>query len=175
MIRATLKSLRLSVRNASAAGYSGQHFCVPTTHLQDRRYPFNLGDSFSRSIQNAGWAASRVLGPRGFCSRESSDPRALSAHLSDNQLAGTLANDGSEAPFAWLGGSDSASEGQWVWENNGDVFWSGDFNGGPVGGRFNNWGFSPTARQVTRTLLQSVSLIGPSLFMTLAAPGSGTT
>ena len=39
---------------------------------------------------------------------------ALSAHLSDNQLAGTLANDGSEAPFAWLGGSDSASEGQWV-------------------------------------------------------------
>ena len=68
---------------------------------------------------------------------------ALSAHLSDEQLAGTLANDGSEAPFAWLGGSDSASEGQWVWENNGDVFWSGDFNGRPIGGRYNNWGMQP--------------------------------
>lgn len=68
---------------------------------------------------------------------------ALSAHLSEKQLASTLANDGSEAPFAWLGGSDSASEGQWVWENNGDVFWSGDFNGGPVGGRYNNWGIQP--------------------------------
>ena len=126
----------MSVRNASAAGHGGQHFCVPKTHLQDRQYPFNLGDSFSRASKM------RVGQHQGYLARVDSAREnqvileALSAHLSDKQLAGTLANDGSEAPFAWLGGSDSASEGQWLWENNGDVFWSGDFNGRPIGGRY---------------------------------------
>lgn len=68
---------------------------------------------------------------------------ALVDHLTEAQLAATLAEDGSETPFVWLGGSDKAAEGQWVWSNNGDQFWQGDFNGTPVGGLFTNWGVQP--------------------------------
>jgi hypothetical protein len=68
---------------------------------------------------------------------------ALSAHLSPAQLANTIANDNSDTPFVWLGGSDEGREGQWLWSNNGDPFWQGDFNGKPVAGRFTNWGVQP--------------------------------
>ena len=64
-------------------------------------------------------------------------------HLSDEQLAATIATDGSETPFVWLGGSDFASEGQWVWSNNNDAFWLGDFNGVAVEDRYTNWGVQP--------------------------------
>ena len=68
---------------------------------------------------------------------------AVMAHLSEEQLAASLAEDGSDIPFIWLGGSDSSIEGQWVWSDNGDQFWEGDFNGTPVGGLFTNWGVQP--------------------------------
>ena len=69
--------------------------------------------------------------------------RALSAHLSPAQLANTIPNDVSEAPFVWLGGSDEDREGQWLWSNNGDPFWRGNFNGKPIAGRYTNWGVQP--------------------------------
>ena len=68
---------------------------------------------------------------------------AVMAHLSEEQLAASLAEDGSAVPFIWLGGSDSSVEGRWVWSGNGDQFWEGDFNGNPVGGLFTNWGVQP--------------------------------
>ena len=68
---------------------------------------------------------------------------AVSTHLSPEQFAETIPDDGSEAAFVWLGGSDQDSEGQWVWTNNGDPFWQGDFNGAAVGGRYANWGVQP--------------------------------
>ena len=68
---------------------------------------------------------------------------AVSTHLSPAQLANSVPNDGSEAAFVWLGGSDAEREGQWTWTNNGDPFWQGDFNGSPVGGRYTNWGIQP--------------------------------
>ena len=68
---------------------------------------------------------------------------ALSAHLSPAQLANSIPNDASEAPFIWIGGSDEAREGDWRWSNNGDSFWRGDFNGKPVAGRYTNWGVQP--------------------------------
>ena len=45
------------------------------------------------------------------------------------------------APVAdcWLGGSDSAVEGEWRWQD-GTQFWQGDFTGSAVGGLYNNWG-----------------------------------
>lgn len=67
----------------------------------------------------------------------------VSAHLSPAQLANSIPNDGSEAAFVWLGGSDAAREGQWTWSNNGDRFWQGDFNGSSVAGRYTNWGIQP--------------------------------
>ena len=68
---------------------------------------------------------------------------AVSTHLSPAQRANSIPNDGSEAAFVWLGGSDAEREGQWIWTNNGDPFWQGDFNGSPVGGRYTNWGIQP--------------------------------
>jgi hypothetical protein len=38
----------------------------------------------------------------------------------------------------WLGGSDAADEGRWVW-TDGTPFWMGDENGMPVGGSYTNW------------------------------------
>lgn len=40
---------------------------------------------------------------------------------------------------AWIGASDTASEGAWRWSNNGDQFWSGGAFGSAVGGRYANW------------------------------------
>lgn len=68
---------------------------------------------------------------------------AVSNRLSAEQVAVTTANDGSGAAFIWLGGTDSDQEGDWRWINNGDAFWYGDFNGSPIGGRYNNWGIQP--------------------------------
>jgi hypothetical protein len=68
---------------------------------------------------------------------------ALSAHLSPAQLANSIPNDVSEAPFIWIGGSDEDREGRWLWSNNGDPFWQGDFNGKAIAGRYTNWGVQP--------------------------------
>lgn len=68
---------------------------------------------------------------------------AVSKHLSPAQLANSIPNDGSETAFVWLGGSDAEREGRWLWTNNGDPFWQGDFNGSPVGGRYTSWGIQP--------------------------------
>lgn len=67
----------------------------------------------------------------------------VSERLSAEQRTSTTPNDGSETPFIWLGGSDATSEGDWRWANNDEPFWSGDFNGSPVAGRYHNWGVQP--------------------------------
>lgn len=38
----------------------------------------------------------------------------------------------------WIGGSDSADEGTWIWVD-GDQFWDGIFTGMPVGGLYSSW------------------------------------
>ena len=68
---------------------------------------------------------------------------ALSTHLSPAQLANSIPNDVSEAPFVWIGGSDEEREGRWLWSNNGDPFWQGNFNGKPIDERYTNWGVQP--------------------------------
>lgn len=91
----------------------------------------------------------QLAGKQGYLARISSAQEnavileAVMAHLTEEERAATIAEDGSDTPFIWLGGSDSAREGQWIWADNGDQFWEGDFNGNPVGGLFNNWGVQP--------------------------------
>jgi len=67
----------------------------------------------------------------------------VTERLSAEQRAATTPDDGSEAPFIWLGGSDAANEGDWRWSNNDEPFWSGDFNGSSVDGSYHNWGVQP--------------------------------
>lgn len=103
----------------------------------------------SWSAASAAAAKMKLGGLKGYLVRVDSEGEnralfeAVSAHLTKSQLARTLAEDGSEAPFVWLGGSDAEREGEWIWSNNRDPFWSGDFNGSPVAGRYTNWGVQP--------------------------------
>jgi hypothetical protein len=114
------------------------------------------GHTYKIISQPATWHAAssaaakmQLAGHTGYLVRIDSDREnravleAVSSHLTKSQLARTLADDGSNAPFIWLGGSDAEREGEWVWSNNGDPFWSGDFNGSPISGRYTNWGVQP--------------------------------
>ncbi|NOQ75343.1 MAG: T9SS type A sorting domain-containing protein [Crocinitomix sp.] len=59
----------------------------------------------------------------------------------------TIAPDGGGGAYLWLGGTDRAEEGVWIWDINdddtGDQFWEGAVDGTPVGGLYNNWGDEP--------------------------------
>ncbi|MFT5823000.1 MAG: hypothetical protein ACI8ZM_004259 [Crocinitomix sp.] len=61
--------------------------------------------------------------------------------------AETSAPDGGGGSYLWLGGTDRAEEGVWIWDINdddiGDQFWEGAVDGTPVGGLYNNWGDEP--------------------------------
>ena len=96
---------------------------------------------------------------------------AVSTHLSPAQLANSIPNDGSEAAFVWLGGSDAEREGQWTWTNNGDPFWQGDFNGSPVGGRYTNWGIQPDNAGGAENALAMGLADWPEPFYDLGATG----
>ncbi len=61
----------------------------------------------------------------------------------------TLVNDGGEIAYVWIGASDLAEEGTWLWDGNGDDegvnFWNGQGaaaanDGSPVNNLYNNWG-----------------------------------
>ena len=98
---------------------------------------------------------------------------AVTSHLSPAQLANSIPNDGSEAAFVWLGGSDGAREGQWIWTNNGDLFWRGDFNGAPVNGRFTNWGVQPDNLGGVENALAMGLANWPEPFYDLGEAGNG--
>lgn len=59
----------------------------------------------------------------------------------------TVATDGGGASYLWLGGHDSASEGNWVWNGDNDSqsspFWIGTSSGSAVNGNYENWGNEP--------------------------------
>ena len=76
-------------------------------------------------------------------------------------------------PFIWLGGSDADAEGTWIWSNNGDQFWSGDFNGSGVGDRFTHWGVQPDSATGPRMRLRWAWATGRAL-LDLGSTGNGT-
>ncbi len=59
----------------------------------------------------------------------------------------TVAPDGGDGSYLWIGGNDIAEEGKWIWDgdNNGKgtQFWQGTTTGNVVGGLYNNWGDEP--------------------------------
>ncbi|MDC0230457.1 T9SS type A sorting domain-containing protein [Aureispira] len=59
----------------------------------------------------------------------------------------TIAPDGGNGSYLWIGGNDLTTEGDWVWngDNNGTSiqFWQGTTSGSPIGGLYNNWGNEP--------------------------------
>ncbi len=58
----------------------------------------------------------------------------------------TVAPDGGNASYLWIGGNDLVEEGNWVWiDENGSTtqFWQGISTGNSVDGLYNNWGDEP--------------------------------
>lgn len=59
----------------------------------------------------------------------------------------TIASDGGNASYVWLGGNDILQEGKWIWDGNNDAastqFWQGTASGSAIGGLYNNWGDEP--------------------------------
>lgn len=70
---------------------------------------------------------------------------ALKMHIT--KFENTVAFDGGDGAYVWLGGNDIQEEGNWIWDGNGDTlgvqFWLGDANGTAVDGQFTNWGMEP--------------------------------
>jgi hypothetical protein len=62
-------------------------------------------------------------------------------------ISDTIAPDGGNASYVWIGGNDITTEGVWIWDGDndgvGDQFWQGTSTGSPVGGLYNNWGNEP--------------------------------
>jgi hypothetical protein len=62
------------------------------------------------------------------------------------EYSNTLAPDGGNGIYVWIGATDRVTEGSWIWDgdvdNVGDVFYQGEgrFGGMAVGGRYSNWG-----------------------------------
>lgn len=57
--------------------------------------------------------------------------------------------NGGDIAYVWIGATDKATEGTWLWDgdgdDSGDHFWSGEGanganNGSPAGGAYHNWG-----------------------------------
>ena len=67
----------------------------------------------------------------------------LMANIPANEFANTSSADGGDASYVWIGANDIATEGNWIWDDNGTQFWQGDFDGAPVAGLYNNWGLEP--------------------------------
>ncbi len=100
----------------------------------------------------AGCGSNAVLGPAGGCWRVLQVPRSWGASRrrcrsigagwdlasirseEENEFVDALGSD-----QLWIGGSDLASEGDWVWVDDGTPFWEGRQNGRAVGRAFVAW------------------------------------
>jgi len=70
--------------------------------------------------------------------------KLLNASIDESE---TVAPDGGNASYVWIGGNDLNSEGAWIWDgdNNqvGIQFWQGNQSGSSVDDLYNNWGNEP--------------------------------
>jgi len=64
----------------------------------------------------------------------------LNRYIEDAEYIGTVASNGGEASYVWIGANDLDTEGTWIWEDNAQQFWLGGTGGVSVGGLYSNWG-----------------------------------
>lgn len=71
----------------------------------------------------------------------------ISVNVIISNMANTMAPDGGNGFYFWIGGNDMAMEGRWIWDGantgSGNQFWQGTSTGSPIGGLYNNWGNEP--------------------------------
>ncbi|HHG84678.1 MAG TPA: T9SS type A sorting domain-containing protein [Bacteroidetes bacterium] len=114
---------------------------------------FYNGTHYEIIRENKSWqsAANCAVMRGGYLAEINSQQEQDSIFYHVNQAgiiaSNTVAPDGGNASYLWLGGNDLASEGDWIWDGKntgtGPQFWQGTTAGGPIGGLYNNWGFEP--------------------------------
>lgn len=92
------------------------------------------------------FAQSQMMGGQnGYLARidSAAENAALFMQIQANVTSFTnTASDGGGSRYIWLGDSDAASEGNWIWQQGGDQFWQGGVMGNSSGGFYSNWGSS---------------------------------
>ena len=133
----------------------GESNCVNITNL----YAFNYdGRTYEviKDVKNWADAAACAVERGGKLARinDAAEQSVIWNELNNNaniDLSTTVASNGGDASYIWIGGNDLATEGTWIWDGdndgNGDQFWSGDANGSAVGGLYSNWGHEPDNSQ----------------------------
>ena len=123
--------------------------CADSTNI----YAFeHNGHSYEVVKENSTWTDASVcaVDRNGYLAEinDEAEQDAIFIELTNN--AGIVtANTQNQFGTAsvWLGGSDSVTEGNWIWDGDNDgagpQFWMGASGGSPVGGLYTNWGTSP--------------------------------
>lgn len=111
------------------------------------------GKTYELVRENKSWvnAAACAVERGGYLSEinDANEQNVIFAELQNASIVNdnTIASDGGNRPYVWIGGNDLATEGSWVWDGNNDNtatdFWLGDASGSPVNGLYNNWGNEP--------------------------------
>ncbi len=125
--------------------------CANTNNIYTFIYNGNMYEVVK---ENKTWVdAASCANERGGQLAEINDQAEQTAvfnELSNNagiSTSNTTAPDGGGASYVWIGGNDFQTEGNWIWDGDGDStgvqFWMGTSSGSPVGGLYNNWGNEP--------------------------------
>ncbi len=112
------------------------------------------GKSYEIIKENKTWIASAACAvARGGSLAEinnAAEQNAIFTQLNTNasiNLKNTIAPEGGNGSYVWIGGNDLSKEGTWIWDgnngNSGPQFWQGTASGSVVGGLYNNWGNEP--------------------------------
>ena len=132
----------------------GESNCTNITNL----YSFNYnGKTYEVIKDTKNWAdaAACAVERGGELTRinDTAEQTAIWNELNNANinLASTIASNGGNASYIWIGGNDLATEGTWIWDGDndgsGDQFWNGDANGNTVDGLYSNWGNEPDNAQ----------------------------
>jgi hypothetical protein len=155
--------LFLCIGLAAGTTLNAQYAITPGNSL-----PFSInGTPYEIVMDNQTWAnAAACAVARGgklaeINSQEEQDSLFYYVNLANIDPANTIAPDGANSSYIWLGGNDISAEGTWVWDGDNDgnttPFWQGTASGSPINGRFNNWGFEPdNFAQIQHALVMAI-------------------
>jgi VCBS repeat-containing protein len=134
----SLENMNLDVQDLTASGHLTDTITVQATD----------GATHDITIDIAG--ANEYLYFGGFFTRDQAEAGATAQNgylatvnsAEEQQFLFDLMASSGQNTGGWLGGSDAATEGTWVWTGgaeDGTVFWNGLFDGSAPPGQYTNW------------------------------------